>query len=302
MKIIETDALHIAYLDDGAHTGWPVILSHGFPYDVHAFDDVVPALVAAGARVIRPWCRGFGGTRFKSSACIRSGQQAARALDIVHLADALGLHQPVLAGFDWGGNASCAAAALWPDRFGALVSYGGYDVIDVQQQLQPAAPALERTCWYQHLFQSERGRKCLYENRQALCRLLWRDWSPGWVFDDSTYDRSAASFDNPDFVEVVIHCYRWMAGAEAGEPDLQPLENKLAQRPLITIPAVTLDSTRDPLKPDGTAHHARLFAGRHSHRSATCGHNFPQEQPDVFARAILDVKHWFTTQERGSSA
>lgn len=292
MKIVETESLHIAFLDDGAPDGWPAILSHGFPYDVHAFDDVVPALVAAGARVIRPWCRGFGGTRFISSARAKSGQQAARALDIIQLAGVLGLHKPVLAGFDWGGNASCAAAALWPDRIGALVSYAGYDVIDVQQQLQPAAPSLERTCWYQHLFQSERGRRCLDENRHELCRLLWRDWSPDWAFNDEVYDRSAASFDNPDFVEVVIHCYRWMVSATAGDKDLAYLESKLAQRPLINLPAVTLDGTRDPLKPGGTAEHARLFAGRHSHRIVECGHNLPQEQPAVFAQAILDVKSW----------
>ncbi|WP_312545159.1 alpha/beta fold hydrolase [Pantoea eucalypti] len=292
MKIVETESLHIAFLDDGAPDGWPAILSHGFPYDVHAFDDVVPALVAAGARVIRPWCRGFGGTRFKSSGHAKSGQQAARALDIIQLAGALGLHRPVLAGFDWGGNASCAAAALWPDRVGALVSYAGYDVIDIQQQLQAAAPCLERTCWYQHLFQSERGRRCLDENRHELCRLLWRDWSPDWVFDDELYERSAASFDNPDFVEVVIHCYRWMVSAAAGDKGLADLESKLAQRPLIKLPAVTLDGTRDPLKPGGTADHARLFTGRHSHRSVKCGHNLPQEQPAVFAQAILDVKSW----------
>ena len=300
MMVVETDWLSIAYLEDGAADGWPVILSHGFPYDVHAYDDVVPIIVAAGGRVIRPWCRGFGPTRFRSREIIRSGQQTARALDIVHLADALRLDQPILGGFDWGGNASCVAAALWPGRFGGLVSYAGYDVIDVDQQLKPLPPALERVCWYQHLFQSERGRECLEKSRTELCRLLWRDWSPQWSFDDSTYAQSAVAFDNPDFVEVVIHCYRWMSGSAAGCPELKTLECRLTQRPAISVPAVTLDGTLDPLKPGGTEDHAPLFVGRHDHRTVVCGHNLPQEQPHVFAQAVLDVRKWLVAAATAS--
>jgi pimeloyl-ACP methyl ester carboxylesterase len=291
MKVAETASLRIAYLEDGAADGWSVILAHGFPYDVHAFDDVVAPLTAAGARVIRPYCRGFGATRFLTDTDMRSGQQVARARDLLQLADALGRDRPILGGFDWGGNAACVAAALWPERIGGLVSYAGYDVIDVAGQRRPLDPSLERVCWYQHLFQSARGRACLQDHRDALCRLLWREWSPGWAFDDATYARSAAAFDNPDFVDVVIHCYRWMFGLAAGDPALQVDEDRLAGRP-IAVPAVTLDGTQDPLKPGGTAGHARFFAGRHGHRSLVVGHNLPQEAPDAFADAVLTVRRW----------
>jgi len=292
MKFVDTEALRIAYLDDGPADGWPVLLSHGFPYDVRAFDGVVPILAKAGARVIRPYCRGFGATRFRSDQAMRSGQQAARALDVIHLADALHLDRPILGGFDWGGNASCAAAALWPDRIGGLVSYAGYDVIDIGQQRQPLDPHLEQVCWYQHLFQTERGRDCLAQDRRALCRMLWQEWSPDWRFDDATYERSAAAFDSPDFVDVVIHCYRWMFGLAEGDAKLQGLEDRLAERPPIAVPAVTLDGTLDPLKPGGTADHASLFAGRHEHLSAPTGHNLPQEAPAAFAQAVLHVRAW----------
>ena len=223
VRSVETDALRIAYVEHGPADGWPVILSHGFPYDVHAFDEAASILARAGARVIAPYTRGFGPTRFVSDAVMRSGQQAARGRDIVELADALGLERPILGGFDWGGNASCVAAALWPERIGGLVSYAGYDVIDVSRQRHPVAPSLERVFWYQHLFQTERGRECLTEHRRELCRMLWSEWSPGWRFDDATFARSAVAFDNPDFVDVVIHCYRWLFGLEAGDPALQPL-------------------------------------------------------------------------------
>ena len=292
MRFVDTETLRIAYLDDGPADGWPVILSHGFPYDVHAFDDVVPILAEAGARVVQPYCRGFGGTRFRSEHAMRSGQQAARALDVIQLADALQLHLPILGGFDWGGNASCAAAALWPDRIGGLVSYAGYDVIDVGQQRHPLDPNLERICWYQHLFQTERGRDCLTQDRRALSRMLWREWSPDWRFDDAIYQRSAVALDNPDFVDVVIHCYRWMFGLADGHAKLQGLEDRLAERPPITVPAVTLDGTRDPLKPGGTADHASHFVARHNHRSMPTGHNLPQEAPVAFAQAVLDVRAW----------
>src|ERR1700751_3981892 len=222
VRSVQTDALWIAYVEHGPTNGWPVILSHGFPYDVHAFDEVASILTRAGARVIAPYTRGFGPTRFVSDAVKRSGQQAARGCDIVQLADALGLERPILGGFDWGGNASCVAAALWPERIGGLVSYAGYDIIDVSKQRHPVAPSLERVFWYQHLFQTERGRECLIEHRCELCRLLWDEWSPGWHFDEATFARSAVAFDNPDFVDVVIHCYRWLFRLEAGDLRLQP--------------------------------------------------------------------------------
>lgn len=292
MASVETDTLRIAYVEHGPAEGWPVILSHGFPYDIRAFDEVAAVLAGAGARVVVPYTRGFGPTRFVSDAVMRSGQQAARGRDIVQLADALGLERPILAGFDWGGNASCAAAALWPERIGGLVSYAGYDIIDVQAQQLAAVPSLERVCWYQHLFQSERGRQCLAEHRRALCRLLWEEWSPGWQFDDATFERTANSFDNPDFVDVVIHAYRHAFGRDPGDPALQPLEARLAGRPAITVPAVTLDGTIDPLKPGGTAGHARMFVGLHEHRAFHTGHNLPQQQPQAFADAVLKVHEW----------
>lgn len=289
---VETAALRIAYVEYGPADGWPVILSHGFPYDVHAFDEVAPLLAGAGARVIAPYTRGFGPTRFISSATIRSGQQAARGRDIIQLADALGLVRPILGGFDWGGNASCVAAALWPERIGGLVSYAGYDIIDINAQRHPAMPSLERVCWYQHLFQTERGRECLTEHRRELCRLLWEEWSPGWQFDEATFDRTAGSFDNPDFVDVVIHCYRHVFGLEAGDPALQPLEDRLARQPQIIVPSVTVDGTADPLKPGGTADHARMFTAAHEHRVTDAGHNVPQQAPRAFADAVIKVHEW----------
>lgn len=289
---VETAALRIAYVEYGPADGWPVILSHGFPYDVHAFDEVAPLLAGAGARVIAPYTRGFGPTRFISSATIRSGQQAARGRDIIQLADALGLVRPILGGFDWGGNASCVAAALWPEWIGGLVSYAGYDIIDINAQRHPAMPSLERVCWYQHLFQTERGRECLTEHRRELCRLLWEEWSPGWQFDEATFDRTAGSFDNPDFVDVVIHCYRHIFGLEAGDPALQPLEDRLARQPQIIVPSVTVDGTADPLKPGGTADHARMFTVAHEHRVTDAGHNVPQQAPRAFADAVIKVHEW----------
>jgi len=292
IKSVHTDSLRIAYVERGPADGWPVILSHGFPYDVHAFDEVASILADAGARVFMPYTRGFGPTRFTSAAVMRNGQQAARGLDIIQFAEALGLDRPILGGFDWGGNASCVAAALWPERVGGLVSYASYDIIDVSGQRHAASPSLERVCWYQHLFQGERGRECLTKHRRELCRLLWEEWSPGWDFEDATFDRSAVSFDNPDFVDVVIHTYRWMFGLEPGDPEMQPLEDRLAQKPAITVPTVTLDGTSDPLKPGGTADHASLFVGRHEHRVVAAGHNVPQQKPEEFADAIVKIRGW----------
>ena len=193
-----------------------------------------------------------------------------------------------------GGNASCVAAALWPERIGGLVSYAGYDVIDVGQQRHPVEPSLERVFWYQHLFQTERGRECLTEHRRELCRLLWNEWSPGWQFDEATFARSAVAFENPDFVDVVIHCYRWLFGLEAGDPALKPLEDRLAQKPAMKVPTVTIDGAIDPLKPGGTAEHARMFVAPHEHRVINAGHNLPQQEPKAFADAVMKVRSWLT--------
>jgi pimeloyl-ACP methyl ester carboxylesterase len=292
MKTVRTKLLDMACLDEGPATGWPVVLAHGFPYDVHAYDEVAPRLAQAGARVIRPYLRGFGPTRFLSASTMRSGQQAALGRDLIDLLDSLGIERAILAGYDWGGLASCVASALWPERVAGLVSYAGYDMIDVQRLGHAYPPALEQVLWYQHLFQRERGRECLAHHRRDLCRILWQQWSPGWAFDAATFERTAASFDNPDFVDVVIHAYRFAFGSAAGDPALAPFEARLAEKPKIDVPAVTLDGTQDPLKPGGTADHAPMFTARHEHRVVDCGHNFPWEAPEEFADAVLTVREW----------
>jgi len=292
MRTVDAGVLTTGFLDDGPADGWAVVLSHGFPYDVHAYDEVVPLLTAEGARVIRPCQRGFGPTRFRSADTMRSGQQAALGSDLVALLDALGLSAPILAGYDWGGLASCVATALWPERVAGLVSLASYDVIDIEAQRRPAEPALEHAVWYQHLFQTERGRDGLARHRRDLCRMLWRQWSPGWDFDEATYERTAPSFDNPDFVDVVIHHYRHCFGRAAGDPALDDLERRLAARPRIIVPAVTLDGATDPLRPGGTADQADMFAARHEHRVVDAGHNLPQEAPAAFADAVLTVRSW----------
>ena len=292
LKTIQTKALEIAFLDEGVAAGWPIILAHGFPYDIHAYDEVVPRLAQAGARVIVPYLRGFGPTCFLSEGTMRSGQQAAPGLDLIDLLDALGIQRAILAGYDWGGLASCVASALWPERVTALVSYAGYDIIDVERLGHAYAPALEQVFWYQHLFQLERGRECLTQHRRELCRILWEQWSPGWKFDDATFERTASSFDNPDFVDVVIHCYRFCFGTAAGDPALASLEDRFAETPKIGVPTITLDGAQDPLKPGGTANHATMFTARYEHRVVDCGHNLPWEAPHDFADAILTVRAW----------
>ena len=292
LKTIQTESLEIAYLDEGESTGWPVVLSHGFPYDVHAFEDVLPHLTQHGARVIVPYLRGFGPTRFRKAQTMRSGQQAALGMDLIELLDALNLEQALVGGYDWGGVASCVAAALWPERIAGLVSYAGYDIVDVERLRHSFAPELEAVMWYQNLFQLDRGRECLATHRRELTRLLWEQWSPGWAFDDALFERTAVSFENPDFVDVVIHAYRFCFGAEASDPALAQLETRLAAKPKIAVPTISLDGTQDPLKPGGTADHAVMFTGRYEHRVVECGHNLPWEAPEAFANAILTVHNW----------
>ncbi|WP_343713236.1 alpha/beta hydrolase [Inquilinus sp.] len=292
LRTARTETLEVAFLHEGAEAGWPVVLTHGFPYDVHAFDEVVSHLARAGARVIVPYLRGFGPTRFLSSNTMRSGQQAALGQDLIDLLDALGIERAILAGYDWGGVASCVASALWPERVTGLVSYAGYDIVDVERLGHAFAPAMEREIWYQSLFQLERGRECLTLHRRELCRALWERWSPGWTFEESTFERTATSFDNPDFVDVVVHAYRFCFGTAAGDPALASFEARLAKKPTIGVPTLTLDGLRDPLKPGGTAHHASMFSARHEHRAVDCGHNLPWEAPHDFADAILTVRGW----------
>ena len=293
-----TSLFEISYYEHGQSSGWPVILSHGFPYDIHAYDNVVPTLIAEGARVIVPYLRGYGPTRFLSPSTMRTGQQAALGSDdIIALMDALKIEKAILAGFDWGGLASCVATALWPERVAGLVSYAGYDIIDRARSQEPADPSLESVVWYQHLFQQERGRACLTKHRRQLCRLLWHQWSPQQSWSDEFFERTAASFDNPDFVDIVIHCYRFhMGSGTEGDPTLDDLEELLATRPKISVPAITLDGTQDPLKPGGTASHDTMFTGRHERRVHDVGHAFPMEAPKAFSQAVLDVHGWADSQ------
>ena len=292
MKTIEAGMLETAYLEFGRRDGWPVMLSHGFPFDVHAYDAVAPALAEHGARAIVPYLRGFGPTRFRRDGTMRSGQQAALGQDLLELLDALGIGRAILGGYDWGGLASCVATALWPDRVAGLVSLASYDIIDIGRMRTSYAPAIEPAAWYQHLFQSERGRDCLATHRRVLRRMLWQQWSPDWQFDDATFERTAVSFDNPDFVDVVVHAYRHAFGLAAGDPSLDDLERRLAGRSRITVPSVTLDGTRDTLKPGGTADQATMFTGRHEHRRIDAGHNLPQEAPAAFTDAVPTLRAW----------
>ena len=231
MKTVAAGVLAMSYLEDGPADGWPVILSHGFPFDVHAYDDVAPLLTAQGARVIRPYLRGYGPTRFLSPDTQRSGQQAALGSDVIALLDSLHMEAAILAGYDWGGLSSCVASALWPERVVGLVSLASYDIVDVESEKHVHDPQKEHAIWYQHLFQTERGRECLAMHRREICRMLWQQWSPNWRFDDATFERTAASFDNPDFVDVVVHAYRHNFGLAEGDPAYKALEERLADHP-----------------------------------------------------------------------
>lgn len=294
LKHVDAGALNVAYEEHGRADGWPVVLLHGFPYDIHAYDDVAPCLAGQGARVIVPYLRGYGPTRFLSPQTPRSGQQAALGRDLLALLDALGIRAAVLAGYDWGGRAACIVAALWPERVQGLISVNGYNIQNIGQAGEPDTPENELRYWYQYYFHSERGRVGLERNRRALCRLLWRLWSPNWMFDDATYERTAAAFDNPDFVDVVIHSYRHRYALVPGDPALAQIEQALAAQPPITVSAITMDGTADGvMRIGGTANHAPHFTGRHEHRRVDeAGHNLPQEAPDAFAEAVMAVRHW----------
>ena len=290
-KRIVAGDLEIAYEEAGRAEGAAVLLLHGFPYDVRAYDDVVPILVARGCRVIAPYLRGFGATRFRSAGTLRSGQQAALAHDLLALMDALAIRSAVLAGYDWGGRAACIVAALWPERVVGLVSGIGYNVQDIAGSAQPQAPEDECRLWYQYYFHSERGRAGLAANRRAFCRLLWRLWSPNWRFDDATYERSAASFDNPDFVDVVIHSYRHRFALVAGDPRAELTERRLALLPRIAVPTIAIDGAGDGvMRNSGSEGHAPFFTGRYERRVVpSVGHNLPQEAPAEFAAAVSSV-------------
>jgi pimeloyl-ACP methyl ester carboxylesterase len=288
---VDAGPLRLAFAQQGPRAGWPVVLLHGFPYDIQAYAEVAPLLAARGARVIVPYLRGYGPTRFLSPQTPRSGQQGALAADLLALIDALALQRPIVAGYDWGGRAACIAAALWPARVAGLVSVNGYNLQNIPAAAQPAAPEAEHRLWYQYYFHGERGRLGLERNRRALCRLLWQLWSPTWQFDEACFERTAASFDNPDFVDVVIHSYRHRFGLCAGDPAYEAIERALAAQPDIAVPAITLDGLSDGVVPGAAvAPGAAHFVGPHAHRTLPgVGHNLPQEAPQAFAQAVLDV-------------
>ena len=288
-KTVEAGVLDIVYEEHGGADGWPCVLGHGFPYDVHAYAEVAPSLAAGGARVIVPYLRGFGPTRFLAPETPRSGEQAALGADLVALMDALHIERAVLGGYDWGGRAACVVSALWPERVIALVSGNSYNIQNIAHAMEPASPSEEAALWYQYYFHSERGRRGLMNDPRGIARLLWRMWSPTWSFDGATFERTASAFDNPDFAEVVIHSYRHRYGLVPGDPTYASIEAALTTQPLITVPAVTIDGDADGVNP-GTAHQAEKFAGPHEHRVFKgAGHNLPQERPEEFARAVFDA-------------
>jgi pimeloyl-ACP methyl ester carboxylesterase len=291
IKHIRTATLDVAYEESGKPGGIPVFLMHGWPYDPRCYDEVLPPLAAAGYRVIVPYLRGFGATRFLSVDTLRSGQQAALGNDLRELMDALGIERAVLAGYDWGGRAACIVAALWPERVRGLVTGNGYNIQDVAASVKPVAPAQEHRFWYQYYFHIERGRVGLEQNRRALCRYIWQIWSPNWAFDDATFERSAASFDNPDFVAVTIQSYRHRFGYAAGDPALEPIEQRLAAQPKITVPSIVLHGEANGIQPpEGSEKHTRFFAGPYQRRVLPrIGHNLPQEAPQAVAGAILEL-------------
>ena len=286
---IDAGLLNVGYADGGPKTGTPVILLHGWPYDIHSYEEVAPLLAAKGYRVIVPYLRGYGSTRFLSARTFRNGQQSAVALDIVKLMDALGIQKAILGGFDWGSRTVNIVAALWPERCLGLVAVSGYLVTNVAAQSKPLPPIAEYGWWYQYYFATDRGRLGYSQNRHDFDKLIWAQASPKWKFDDATYERSAASFDNPDHVDIVIHNYRWRLGLAKGEPQYDELEKKLSSRPPITVPTITIASDFDGPLADGKAY-ADRFSGPYRHRILPgIGHNVPQEAPEAFAKAVLDA-------------
>lgn len=290
-RTIDAGELTVSYIDAGDPTAEPVVLLHGFPYDIHSYVDVVPLLTDAGYRVVVPYLRGHGPTTFREHRTVRSGQQAALGADLLAFIDALDLEQPILAGYDWGARAACVVAALWPERVAGLVSVNGYLIQDISAAGIPLPPSLEAGFWYFWYFATERGRAGLSRDARGIADVIWRRNSPAWTFDHAELDRAAAAFDNPDYVDVVIHSYRHRLGLEPGAPQHVELERRLAALPPITVPTITLDGTADGNFPatDGSQHD-RFFTGPRAHRQIPdAGHHLPAEAPHAFAEAILDV-------------
>jgi pimeloyl-ACP methyl ester carboxylesterase len=292
-KSIQTSVLNIAYEESGNPQGFPIVLLHGFPDDIHAFDQVAPPLAKAGHRVLVPYLRGYGPTRFRDAAAPRMAEQAAIGQDLIDFADALGLQQMALAGYDWGGRAAAIAAALHPERVRATVIIGGYTIQNVFAPQQPAPPEVERELWYQWYFNTERGRAGLAANRRSLCKLLWATWSPGWHFSEQEYDLTAPSFDNPDFVDLVIHSYRHRNANAPGEERFEEIERQLAQRPKIAARSILLYGATDPLARAGadvTPAERAVFPSLVARRVIPgAGHFLPREKPETVSSALLEL-------------
>lgn len=291
IKRINAGVLSIGYAEAGPSHGRAVILLHGWPYDIHSFVDVAPLVASAGYRVIVPYLRGYGATHFLSSETPRNGQQSVLGVDLVALMDALKIDKAILAGYDWGGRSADIVAALWPERCKALVSGNGYLVGSQQAGKQPLLPEAEYGWWFQYYFATERGQAGYARYRRDFAKLMWKLTSPKWNFDDATFDRSAAAFDNPDHVAIVIHNYRWRLGLAEGERKYDGLENRLAQGPIITVPTITLEGDDNGAPHPDAASYADKFSGRYEHRviKGGVGHNLPQEAPQAFAEAIFNV-------------
>ena len=291
LRQVDAGVLNIAYYEAGPADGTAVMLMHGFPYDIHSYVDVAPQLAAQGCRVIVPYLRGYGPTRFRDSATPRSGEQAAVGADMMALMDALGIKRAVFAGYDWGGRAACVGAALWPERCIGLVCVNSYLIQDIANAMVPLRPERELALWYQYYFQLERGRAGLAANRREIAKILWAQWSPNWQFDDACFERTAAAHDNPDYVDVVIHSYRHRFGLAEGDPQYADIQRRLAALPAITVPSITMDGAGDGVvaATDGAAS-APKFTGRRGHRVVPrAGHNLPQEAPEAFAAAVMEL-------------
>jgi pimeloyl-ACP methyl ester carboxylesterase len=291
LKQINAGVLNIGYAEAGPADGPPVILLHGWPYDIHSFVDVAPLLASAGYRVIVPHLRGHGTTRFLSDKTFRNGQQTAVALDIIALMDALKIDSAVLAGFDWGARTACIMAALWPQRCKALVSVSGYLVTNLEFNKLPLPPKAEFAWWYQYYFSTERGVAGYTQYRRDFAKLIWEQASPKWNFDAATFDRSAASFDNPDYVAIVIHNYRWRLSLAPGEQKYDDLEKQLFKGVVINVPTITMEGDANGAPNADPATYRNKFSGKYAHRLITggTGHNLPQEAPQAFAQAVIDV-------------
>jgi pimeloyl-ACP methyl ester carboxylesterase len=288
---INAGPLNVGYVEVGPPNGQPVVLLHGWPYDIHSYADAAPALAATGYRVVVPYLRGYGTTRFHSDHTIRNGQQSALAVDVIDLMDALQIESAIVAGFDWGARSANVVAALWPQRCKAMVSVSGYLIGNPEVNKTPLPPPAELSWWYQFYFATERGRAGYDQYRHDFARLIWHSASPQWNFGDETFERSAASFDNPDHVAIVIHNYRWRLGLAPGEPRYDELEQQLSTGPVISVPTITLEGDANGAPhPEPTAYAAK-FTGKYLHRtiSGGVGHNLPQEAPEPFVQAVIEV-------------